>query len=135
MIDGMILIPGVLFFMFLAGLFAGAETGIYQLSRLRLRLGIEQKQFSFVILAKALRDSGGLLISILIGTNLSYYIITSIVTYMLLRRVSSVHTAEFLATLITAPMLFVFSDLLPKSIFFYRADLLMPYVAPFLFTF
>ena len=131
----MILIPVVLFFMFLAGLFAGAETGIYQLSRLRLRLGIEQKQFSFVILAKALRDSGGLLISILIGTNLSYYIITSIVTYMLLRRVSSVHTAEFLATLITAPMLFVFSDLLPKSIFFYRADLLMPYVAPFLFSF
>ncbi len=121
--------------MFLSGLFSGAETGIYQLSRVRLRIGIEKKKLPFVILGKVLRDSNGLLISILIGNNLSLYVVTSIVTYILLSRINSAHTAEFLATLLTAPVLFVFCELLPKNIFFYRADLLMPYVAPFLFTF
>jgi CBS domain containing-hemolysin-like protein len=40
-----------------------------------------------------------------------------------------------IATAFTAPVLFVFSELLPKSIFFYRSDALMPAVAPFLFGF
>jgi CBS domain containing-hemolysin-like protein len=125
----------ILFFIILAGLFAGAETGIYQLSRLRLRLGIEKKRLSFVILGKSLRDAPALLISMLVGTNLAYYLATSIVTYMLLSKLEVEHTAELFATFITAPVLFVFSELIPKNIFFYRADLLMPCIAPVLFVF
>jgi len=119
----------------LASIFAGAETGIYQLSRLRLRLGIEEKRFSFVILANIMQDSAALLISMLIGTNLAYYFITSVVTYLLLSRFETAHTAEFFAAVITAPVLFVFSELIPKNIFFYRADNLMPRIAPILFVF
>ena len=130
-----ILILAVVFFIALGGFFSGAETGIYQLSRLRVRLGIENKRLSFVLLGKSLRDSSGLLISLLIGTNLSNYLATGIVTYTLLSRVKGAHTAELFATLITAPILFVFSELLPKNIFFYRADLLMPFFAPVLFAF
>jgi len=125
----------LLFFIALAGLFAGAETGLYQLSRVRLRLGIEKKRLSFVILGKCLDDSGGLLLSTLIGDNLAHYLATSIVTYLFLSTVEAEHTAEVLATVFTAPVLFVFSELIPKNIFFYRADLLMPYLAPFLFAF
>lgn len=135
MLNNIILILVIVFFIILAGLFAGAETGIYQLSRLRLRLGIEKKRWSFLILGKSLRDSSALVLSMLIGTNLAYYLTTSIVTFLLLSKLQAEHTAELFATLITAPMLFVFSEVIPKNIFFYRADLLMPYIAPVLFAF
>ena len=131
-------LTGILLIVFsvaLAGFFAGSEMGIYQLSRLRLRLGIEKKRFAFVILGKCLHDSAALLLSMLIGTNLAYYLATSVVTYMLLTKLGAEHTVEFVATLFTAPILFVFSELIPKNLFLYRADALMPAVAPVLFGF
>jgi putative hemolysin len=133
MINSLLLTFALVLFIILAGLFAGAETGIYQLSRLRLRLGIEKKQLLFVILGKTLHDSPALLLSMLIGTNLAHYLATSIVTLLLLSHIQAEHTTEISATILTAPVLFVFSELIPKSIFFYRADIIMPYVAPLLF--
>ena len=118
MINNIILILVIVLVMSLAALFCGAEIGIYQLSRLRLRIGVEKKRPLFVILGNIMRDSRRLLISILIGTNLSHYIITSIVTYMLLGRIEGEQTVELLATLLTAPVLFVFAELIPKNIFF-----------------
>jgi len=135
MVNSIVLILVIVFSVILAALFAGAETGIYQLSRLRLRLGIEKKRLSFVILGKIMRDSPGLLLSMLMGTNLAHYLVTSIVTLLLLSNIKVAHTAELVATLITAPTLFIFSELIPKNIFFYRADLLMPSFAPVLFAF
>ena len=134
MVNNAVLISAVVFLIILAGLFAGAETGLYRLSRLRLRLGVEKKRLSFVILGRCLRDSSGLLLSMLICTNLAYYLTTSIVTYVFLKA-GTEHRAELFATLLTAPTLFVFSELIPKNIFFYRADSLMPYLSPLLYVF
>ena len=133
MIIGLILT--IIFLIVAAGFFAGAETGIYKVSRLRLRLGIKKNKFSFVVLGKSLSDSSGLLLSMLLGTNIAHYLITSIVTYILLAKLHSEYIAELSATFLTAPVLFVFSELLPKSIFFNRADFLMPRIAPVLFAF
>ena len=127
----LIIISGV----FCAGLFAGAETGIYQVSRLRLRLGIEKKRLSSIILSKALHDTSGLLTSTLVGTNLSIYIVTSAVTYIILEKTQSSHSAEFLATIVTALPLFIFSEMIPKNLFFYYSDTLMLKIAPLLFGF
>jgi len=134
MINQVIIFAALLALIFLAGLFSGAETGIYRFSRLRLRLGIEQRRLSAVILAKSLHDSSGLLLSTLLGNNLAHYFITSAVTYMLLSRFGGERTAELAATLITAPTLFVFSEVIPKNIFFYRSDWLMPYCGPILYA-
>jgi putative hemolysin len=120
---------------FLAGLFAGTETGVYQLSRLRLRLGVENKKLPFVMLSKSMRDSAALLISLLLGTNLAHYFATSGMTYLVLGAVETEHKAELLATLISAPIFFIFSELIPKNLFFYRADNLMPAVSPFIYIF
>lgn len=140
MVNNILLIAAIVFFVILAGLFAGSETGMYRLSRLRLRLGIEKKKLSFIILGRCLHDSSGLLLSMLIGTNLAHYLATSFITYIFfthvfLRQAGSEHNAELFATLLTAPTLFVFSELIPKNIFFYRSDFLMPYLSPFLYTF
>lgn len=135
MVNNIVLILAIVSFIILAGLFAGSETGMYRLSRLRLRLGVEKKRLPFVMLGRCLHDSSGLLLSMLIGTNLSYYLTTSIVTYVLIMKTGTEHNAEFFATLLTAPTLFVFSELIPKNIFFYRSDFLMPYLSPLLYTF
>lgn len=119
----------------LAGLFSGAETGIYRLSRLRLRLGIRKRRWSSLILGRVMDDSSGLVLSTLIGTNLGNYLVTSIVTYMFLDVLQSERSAELFATAVTAPVLFVFSELIPKNMFLRRADLLTPMFAPFLFVF
>ena len=135
MISSIILILVIVLSVAAAGLFNGAETGMYRLSRLRLRLGVEKKRLSFILLGRIMHDSRGLLFSMLIGTNLAYYLATSIVTILLLNKLQSEHSAELLATLLAAPLLFVFSELIPKNIFFYRADTLMPYLSPVLFGF
>lgn len=135
MVSNLILILVILFFVILAGLFAGAETGTYQLSRLRLRVGIEKRRLSFVVLGKVMRDSSAFLLSMLVGTNLAEYIATSIATFLLLGELQNEYTAELFAMLLTAPVLFVFSELIPKNIFFYRADSLMPCIAPILYSF
>jgi putative hemolysin len=135
MISDIIFVLIILFWVMLAGFFAGSETGIYQLSRLRLRIGIEKGHFSYVILGRLMDDSSSLLISMLIGTNLAYYAVTSFVTYLLLDHFIGEHTVEIFATLLTVPVLFVFSELIPKSLFYHRADFLMPISAPILVVF
>jgi putative hemolysin len=135
MIDGTLIVLAVACFVVLGGLFSGSETGLYQLSRLRLRLGVEKKRLPFVILGRCLHDSSGLLLSLLIGNNLVNYLATSLVTGTFLGQGEHEHRAEFLATLVMVPILFVFSELIPKNLFFYRADVLMPYLSAVLYAF
>jgi putative hemolysin len=129
-----ILIIIIIISIFIAGVFSGSETGIYQMNLLRLRLGIERKKLSFILLGKLFDDSPSLLISTLIGTNLAQYIVTSVITYLFLSRFASVHTAELFATITTTPLLFIFADLIPKNLFFHRSDQLMPYVSYILYA-
>ena len=106
--------------------FSGAETGVYRISRFRLRLGIRQRRASYMILGRCLEDAHGLVLALLSGNNLANYAATSIVTFLLLAHVSDHHVAEFYATVILAPVLFVFGDIVPKTISYYRADALLP---------
>jgi putative hemolysin len=118
----------------LAAFFEGAETGIYRLSRLRLRLGVERGRWSSVLLARVMRDSSGLLLSLLIGTNLAQYLATSFVTRMFLDIVASEHLAELYTTLLVAPLLFVFAQLIPKNAFLHRPNVLTSFVGPLLYV-
>jgi len=135
MINSVLSILAIVVLVLLAGLFGGVETGMYRLSLLRLRLGVEKKRFSSLVLSKALKDSPGLLLSMLVGTSLAHYLATGIVTFLMLSTFHAEHTAELLATVITAPTLFIFSELIPKNLFFYRADHLMPFFSPIFYAF
>ncbi len=118
----------------LAGVFAGAEIGVYRLSRVRLRLGIERGQWFFVVLGRIMQDSSGLLLSLLVATSLTEYVATSVVTGIFLRTVGSEYTAEILTTVVATPLLFVCSELIPKNVFLQRADQLTPVVSPLLWA-
>lgn len=125
----------VIFLIWLSAFFAGSETGVYRLSRIRLRLGLQQRKPLYKLLAGIIHDSHGLMISLLIGNNIANYLTTSIVTYMLLSQIDNPHQAEFYATLIMTPVLFVFVDIIPKSVYYYRSDKIMPRLSPILWIF
>ncbi len=118
----------------LAGLFAGAEIGVYRLSRVRLRLGLEHGGWFYAILGAIMQDSAGLLLSLLVATSLTEYVATSVITGLFLEAVKSEYAAELLTTLVAAPVLFVFSELIPKNVFLQRSDQLTPLLAPLLWT-
>src|SRR5512137_1798368 len=111
------LIIAVVALVMLGAFFSGTETGIYRLNRFRLRIGLEQRRSLFGVLNKLMADSAGVIFSMLLGSNLAANIATSLVTYMLLRAHHTQLNAEFYATLIMAPVLFVFANLIPKNVY------------------
>jgi len=125
----------VVILVLLGGFFAGSETGVYCLSLFRLRLGIEQKRPFYTLLGKLMDDSHGLVFSMLIANNLTHYIATSIVTLILLGASIGEGSAGFYTTVIMTPILFVFSEVIPKNIYYHRANDLMPRLAPLLWSF
>jgi CBS domain containing-hemolysin-like protein len=117
----------------LSAIYSGLETGVYRLSRLRLRLGAEKGQLRYVWLRRTMQEGSGPLLSLLVANNLANYAATSSTTYLFMSLVSSQRAAELLATSVTAPLLFVLAESLPKNIFLYRADVLTAFFAPLLF--
>jgi len=117
------------------GVFAGSETGMYRVSRLRLRVDLQQGRSGVRWLVRAMRDPHGLMLSLLTGNNLTNYLVTSVVTWMLLRVVAERHTAELTATAILTPVLFLFVDIVPKTLFYHRANVLLPVFGPLLWLF
>ncbi len=113
-----------------SGVFSGAETGLYQMSRLRLRLAVEKGQSRAHLLTEMLHDRSGLLTALLIGNNITIQVATSTVTLAVIKQLPETQAAEWIATAITTPFLFVFAELLPKNLFLHRADSLMLLVSP-----
>lgn len=125
----------IFFGIFLAGCFAGSETGIYCLSRFRLRLAIRGKLPFAALLGRLIKDTQGLILSLLIGTNLAEYLTTSLVTYMFLSTSRTSHSAEIYTTIIMTPILFVFSELIPKNIFIHHSNALLVRLSPTIWLF
>jgi len=110
----------------LSGFFSGSETGLYRLSRFRLRLGVEEQRPFYETLFVLIRDGRAAMMSILIGNNLINYALTSLVTILIFRRLSDQRLAELYTTAILSPLLFVCGEMIPKILFYHWADMLMP---------
>ncbi len=115
---------------FLSGILAGAETGTYRLSRSRLRLYAEQKKPFHQLLWGAIQDSHGLILSLLMGNNLANYFATSLATYLFYTRLKNPAMAELYSAAVMTPLLFVCVDILPKNLFYYRADSFLVALSP-----
>lgn len=109
--------------------FAGTETGVYRLSRVRLRIGVEKNQGAYKTLFFLIKEGEGLILSLLLGNNLVNYFATSIVTMMFLEGTGNPHRAEIFATVVMTPLVFIFGEIIPKNIYYYRADTLLPRTA------
>lgn len=110
----------------MSGFFSGSETGFYRLSRFQLRLGVEQQRPFYKTLFELVRNGQSLVMSILISNNLVNYMLTSLITLMLYRRLSEQHLTEIYATAIITPTLFIIGEMIPKVLFYHKADVWMP---------
>lgn len=118
----------------LSAFFAGSETGVYRLSRFRLRIDIEQSKPFASTLNKLADDSQALIFSLLIGNNLVNYLATSLATIIMINTGNN-QNAELFATLIMTPTLFIFAEVVPKNIYYHHANPLMSRLAPILWFF
>ena len=110
--------------MLVAAVANGMETGIYRLNRIRLRLRAEAGDRRARALVGLLGDVRGLIIVCLVGCNVGMYVTTAFVTTLVESAgwAESPVGVEVLATMLLAPIFFVFTDVTPKSIFTYEAD-------------
>ena len=115
----------ILFFLAVltGALLAGSETGLYCLNRIRLRCRIERGNHAALRLQYLLKDTGKTIVAILVGTNVSYFAATVIFTRFLAK--SDVGRPQLAAALILAPILFIFTESLPKNVFQQKADVLV----------
>ncbi len=123
-------------FLFLSGVYSGAETGLYCLNRLRLRLAAHRQEPTARRLQTLMEDQPSLLVTTLLGTNLANYLAPACLTVVFLRTLAETPGGERLAeaytTLILTPVVFIFGEIVPKNLFQRHANRFMPRLAAFL---
>ena len=121
-------VGAVLFFLVLlaAGFYGGVETGAYTLSRLRLTMRLAKDDPRAHLVDRWLQKPSDTIAMCLVGQNLCVFAATAILTEAL----SAHANPEVVATLILAPLVFLFADTTPKCLFARNTDLLFYKVVP-----
>jgi putative hemolysin len=112
-----LLLVGLLLAIGLSGLSSGAETGIYSVDRVRLRVAGEQRQSAALRLERLMRRPEDLVITALLGTNIADYLATACMAALLLDAGISENLTEIYATAIVTPLILVFGGIVPKDWF------------------
>jgi putative hemolysin len=121
--------------LFLSAFFSGSETGFYRATRLRLVLDAMGGDYVSRGLLWLTNHPSIFVATTLVGNNLANYL-TSLAIVIGAQAVVNApgHAAELLAPLALAPLLFVYGELLPKSLFLRAPNRLLRRGAPlFLF--
>lgn len=120
-----------LFFILLAlvleAFFSGAETAFVSVNFLKLMHLIEKKNKAAMLVHNLLKKPDRLLTTTLIGTNLSV-VVSSACATAIFTKVNPAYGA-LLATIVMTPISFIFCQLLPKTVFRYKANRVVLYVA------
>ena len=110
----------------LSALCSASETGVYRISKVNLRVEAEHGNKLSILLRNMLEDTNALIYSILLANNVFNYAATMMATFVFVAY--SKQNPEYYATMFTIPILFVFGEVLPKNLFYIRADALMNFV-------
>lgn len=115
----------------LAAFFSGSETGFYRMTRLRLVMeAMTGDRVSRIMLWLANQPTL-FVATTLVGTNIAHELASlAIVMGVEALAPGGGASAEFVATLLLAPVLFIAGDLMPKNLFFLAPNRLMRRCAP-----
>ena len=110
-----------------AAFFCGCETGLYCVNRLRVQLGVQERDPKLLRISSLLENEQETLSVTLIGANLMHYVTTTAVAFMFAELLSwSGADTELYTVLLVTPVVFVFAEVVPKNLFQLHADRLMP---------
>ena len=118
------------FFVLATGFFSGSETALISLNRIKLRHLAESGNRNAKMLQDLLADPDQLFITMLIGTNLSIILASSIFSSYLIAQGSSL--VEEIAILVITPLILIFGEVIPKSLVRQNALSSAVAAAPFL---
>jgi putative hemolysin len=114
----------------LTGFFAGSETAVVSCSKVKLKYKAKRGVWRARILEKLL-DPPELFFSIvLVGTNVAVIVCTAAATAIAVGLFGE--SGVVVATLVMTPLLLVFGEVIPKSVFLYHADRVALNVSPLL---
>jgi CBS domain containing-hemolysin-like protein len=100
----------------MSALYAGMETGIYVLNKIRLDLNAEAGDRRARLLRNIIADPNDMLAVLLIGNNIASYLATFAASAVFVLSGAG-HRAGWYALALAAPALFVFGESVPKNVF------------------
>jgi CBS domain containing-hemolysin-like protein len=119
----------LLFFLLLAlaGFFSGVETGIYVLDPVRYHLRVRERNRFALYLWWLFRDKSKLITALLVGTNLLIFLATMAAADVVRRHFSAspISYQAIITTLVTAPLVLVFAEIVPKNLYRRGAETLV----------
>jgi len=101
--------------------FSGIEIAVYCVNRVRLQYNADRGNRSAIIIKKLLNDPQALICTILIGNNIVNYLASAIFTDIISKKVTYTNPG-LMATLILAPIMLIFAEVMPKDICQRNAD-------------
>ncbi len=120
MLTTVLIITGILAAVAFSGFFSGIETAAYSVNTIHLHASANGGDKNAALILLMLGNLPRLITTMLIGTNLSIFIATNLLTNFFAS--NYVKNAELLTTLILTPFCFVFAESLPKRIAFSRPN-------------
>ena len=110
----------------LEGFFSGSEIGVVSADQIKLRHKAAKGSKGARLALKMLERPEWLLSTTLVGTNISVVTNTTMVTALMIHLFGDY--GSWLAILLAAPLIWIFGEIVPKSVFQQRADSLTPVV-------
>ena len=108
------------------GFFSGSEMGVVSADRMKLRHDAAKGSLGSQLALKMLDKPEWLLSTTLVGTNISVVANTTMATALMLQLFGEY--GSWLAVALVAPLIWVFGEIVPKSVFQQRADVITPRV-------
>ncbi len=110
----------------LSAFFSGAETGFYRVSLLRQSIDAKRGNRDAARVLRFAKDPAAFLSTTLVGNNLANYITTIGIglgaSCFVAERLPAV---EIVSTLLVSPVLFIFGELMPKTLYYRAPDSLL----------
>ncbi len=116
---------GIMIFCLIAeGFFSGSEIAVVSADRMKLRHDAAKGSEGAKLALAMLENPEWLLSTTLVGTNIAVVTNTTMATALMLDLFGP--NASWLAIVLVAPLIWVFGEIVPKSVFQQRADVLTP---------
>ncbi len=108
------------------GFFSGSEIAIVSMDRAKLRYLVQKGSRRARTLSRILENPEWLLSATLLGTNLTITALNAVVTLFVIDRFGSDY--ELFTILVTAPLILMFGEAIPKAIFQRYSDKIAPHL-------
>jgi putative hemolysin len=116
----------ILLCLLLEGFFSGSEIGVVSADRIKLRHKAAKGSRGAALALKMLEKPEWLLSVTLVGTNISVVTNTTMATALMIHLFGE--NGSWVAIAVAAPLIWVFGEIVPKSVFQQRANTITPYV-------